>query len=90
MKRPPVRGPIPIGIALVVLIAIPATASGAPLAPEREAHQSRYSLGGSVLEAQGERSASGRFQLDAEVSVRADADAKLTSFGLTMGIAGYY
>ena len=74
MRRPPVRRVIPIGIAVAGLMALPTTVSAAPLTPEREAHRSRYAIAEAVVEARGEHSASGRFQLDAQMEVRIDDD----------------
>ena len=79
MKGPAGQGGIRLGIALAVLVAMPASVFAASETREREASGARYSLGEGALEVQGNLSASGRFRLDAQVSVRADGDPSAIS-----------
>ena len=79
MKGPDARGGIRLGIVMAALVAMPASVFAAPETRDREASGARYSLREGALEVQGELTASGRFRLDAQVSVRADGDPSAIS-----------
>lgn len=78
-------GTLRLSMALAVLSALPGWALAAQATPEREAHASRFAIGNSALEREGEPSVSGRYRLDGDVSVKEDAAAARLNLGTRYG-----